>query len=59
MQKNREVSGVKRTDDVMAPPRHSLVFRRLARMGSFRPCSRQENVTHFPKGPPYSSVANY
>ena len=49
---------LKRTADVMAP-RHSVVFRRLVRLGSFPACCRQENVTPIPKGPPSSSVGNY
>ena len=49
---------LKRTADVMAS-RLSVVFRRLVRLGSFRLCWRQANVTPIPKGPPCSSVANY
>ena len=49
---------LKRTADVMAP-RLSVVFRRLVRLGSFRACWRQGNVTPIPKGPPSSSVGNY
>ena len=49
---------LKRTADVMAP-RLSVVFRRLVRLGSFPACWGQANVTPIPKGPPYSSVANY
>ena len=49
---------LKRTADVMAP-RLSVVFRRLARLGSFPACWRQSNVTPIPKGPPSYSVANY
>ena len=49
---------LKRTADVMAP-RLSVVFRRLVRLGSFRPCWIQGNVTPIPKGPPSSSLANY
>ena len=41
------------------PPRLSVVFRRLVRLGSFPACWRYANVTHIPKGPPSSSVANY
>ena len=41
------------------PPRLSVVFRRLVRLGSFPACWRQANVTPIPKGPPSSSVANY
>ena len=48
----------KRTADVMAP-HLSVVFRRLVRLGSFPACWRQANVTPIPKGPPFSSVANY
>ena len=48
---------LKRTADAMAP-RHSVVFRRLVRLGSFPACWRQANVTPIPKGPPSSSVAN-
>ena len=49
---------LKRTADVMAP-RLSVVFRRLVHLGSFPACWRQANVTPIPKGPPFSSVANY
>ena len=49
---------LKRTADVMAP-RLSKVFQRLVRLCSFSACSRQANVTTIPKGPPFSSVANY
>ena len=49
---------LKITADVMAP-RLSVVFRWLVRLGSFPACWRQANVTPIPKGPPYSSVANY
>ena len=49
---------LKRTADVLAP-RFSEVFRRLVRLGSFPASWRQANVTHIPKGPPSSSVANY
>ena len=41
------------------PPRLSVVFRRLVRLGGFPACWRQANVTSIPKGPPSSSVANY
>ena len=41
------------------PPRLSVVFRWLVRLGSFPACWRQANVTPIPKGPPSSSVANY
>ena len=41
------------------PPRLSVVFWRLVRLGSFLSCWRQANVTPIPKGPPSSSVANY
>ena len=41
------------------PPRVSVVFRRLVRLGSFPACWRQANVTRIPKGSPSSSVANY
>ena len=41
------------------PPRLSVVFRRLVRLGSFPACWRQANVTPISKGPPSSSVANY
>ena len=40
-------------------PRLSVVFRQLARLGSFPECCRQANVTPISKGPPSSSVANY
>ena len=49
---------LKRTVDVMAP-RLSVVFRRIVRLCNFPVCCRQANVTPIPKGPPYSSVANY
>ena len=50
---------LKRTADVMAP-RLSVVFWRLVRLGSFlAACWRQANVTPIPKGPLFSSVANY
>ena len=48
-----------KTADVMPPPRLSVVFRRLVRLGSFPACWRQANVTPIPKGPQSSSVANY
>ena len=35
------------------------MFGRLVRLGSFPACRRQANVTSIPKGPPFSSVANY
>ena len=38
---------------------HSVVFRRLIRLGSFSACWRQANVTPIPKDPRSSSVANY
>ena len=41
------------------PPRLSVVFRRLVRLGSFPPWWRQANVTQIPEGPPSSSVAKY
>ena len=41
------------------PPRLSVEFRRLVRLGSFPACWRQANVTIIPKGPPSTSVANY
>ena len=44
---------------MLRPPRLSVVFRRLVRLGSFRSCWRQANVSTIPKGPPSSSVANY
>ena len=49
---------LKKTADVMAL-RLSVVFRRTVRLGSFRACWRQANVTPIPKGPPSSSVDNY
>ena len=49
---------LKRTVDVMAPCL-SVVFRRLAHLGSFPACWRQAVVTPIPKDPPSSSVANY
>ena len=49
---------LKRTPDVMAPSL-SIVFWQLVRLGNFRACWRQANVTKIPKGPPSSSVANY
>ena len=48
----------KRIADVLAPGL-SVVFRRLVRLASFPACWSQANVTHIPKGPPSSSVANY
>ena len=49
---------LKRTADVMA---HCLivVFRWLIRLGIFPVCWRLANVTHIPKGPLASSLANY
>ena len=44
---------------ILWPPRLSVVFRRLVRLGSFPACWRQANFTPIPKGPPSSSVANY
>ena len=41
------------------PPRLSVVFRRLVRLGSFPASWRQANDTPIPKGPPSSSVENY
>ena len=41
------------------PPRLSVVFRPLVRLGTFPACWRQANVTPIPKGPLSSSVANY
>ena len=41
------------------PPRLSVVFWRLVRLGHFPSCWRQANVTPILKGPPSSSVANY
>ena len=49
---------LKRTAGVLAP-RLSAVFLRLVRLGSFSACWRQANVTPIPKGPSFSSVANY
>ena len=49
---------LKSTDDVLAP-RLSAVFRRLVRLGRIPACWIQANVTKIPKGPSYSSVANY
>ena len=49
---------LKRTADLLAH-RLNVVFRRLVRLGSFSACWREVNVTHIPKGPPSSSVANY
>ena len=49
---------LKRTADVMPPPRLSVVWR-LVRVGSFPACWRQANVTPIPKGAPFSSVAIY
>ena len=43
----------------MLLPCHSVVFRRLVRLGNFLPCWRQANVTPIPKGPASSPVANY
>ena len=44
---------------VLAPPRLSVVFRRLVRLGSFQACWRQGKVTPILKGLQSSSVANY
>ena len=41
------------------PPRLSVVFRRIVRLGSFPACWRQAHVTPIPKGPPSPSVVNY
>ena len=41
------------------PPRLSVMFRRLARPGSFPACCRQANVTPIPICSPSSSVANH
>ena len=49
---------LKRIADVM-PPRRSVLFRWLVRLGSFPACWRQANFTIVPKGPPSSSVTNY
>ena len=49
---------LKRTADVLAS-RLSVVFRGHVRLGNFPACWRQANVTHNPKGPPSSFVANY
>ena len=49
---------LKRTADVLALGL-SVVFRRLVRLGSCAACWRPSNVTHIPKGPKSSSVANY
>ena len=49
---------LKRTADVMDPCL-SVVFRRLVHPGSFPACWRQANVNSIPKGPQYSSAANY
>ena len=49
---------LKRTADVMAPHLR-VVFRRFVRLGSFKACWRQANVTPIPKGSPSSSLANY
>ena len=49
---------LKRTADVLAP-RLSVVFQRLIRLGNFRACWKQVNVTSIPKGPPSTSVVNY
>ena len=42
---------LKRTADILATTRLSVVFRRLLRLGSFPACWRQSNVTPIPKGP--------
>ena len=47
-----------KNDDVLAP-HLSVVFRRLLCLRSFPVGWRQANVTPIPKGPSYSSVANY
>ena len=49
---------LKITADVLAP-HLTVVFRLIARLGSFPACWRQANVTPIPKGPPSSSVANH
>ena len=49
---------LKKTADVLVP-HLSVVFRQLVRLSSFPACWRQANVTHIPKGPLSSSVANY
>ena len=41
------------------PPRFSVVFRRLVRLGGFLARWRQANVTPIPKGPPSYPVENY
>ena len=41
------------------PPRLSVVFRRLVRLGIFPACWRQADVTPIPNGPLSSSVVNY
>ena len=41
------------------PPRLSVVYRRLVRLGSLTPCWRQANVTPILKGLPSSSIENY
>ena len=50
---------LKRTADITHPPRLSVVFWPLLRLGIFPACWRQANATRIPKGPPSSSVANY
>ena len=49
---------LKKTADVLAL-RLSVMFLRLVRLGTFPACWKQANVTHIPKCPPSSSVANY
>ena len=49
---------LKRTADVM-PPRLSVMFQLLVRLGSFPAYWIQANVTRIPKGPPSSSIDNY
>ena len=41
------------------PPRLSVEFRWLVRLGRFPVCWRQANVTPIPKSPPSCSVANH
>ena len=44
---------------MLSPPRLSVVFRRLVRLGRFLACWRRANVTPISEGPPSSSVPNY
>ena len=49
---------LKKTADVLAP-RLIVAFRRLVHLGNFHTCWIQATITLIPKGPLYSSVANF